>query len=182
MGMALELTRYTIDDIDQFPEDGNRYEIINGALLVTPAPSFGHQIVANRIQARLTAALEWPGFARVVGPGAVVAPPRTQLQPDILVVPARFGLHADWGAITEHWLAVEVLSPSSRVYDCEVKRSAYFSLGVRQLWLVDKRERSVEVWRSPRAHHIERRELRWRVERPNITVRLDLEDLFAGSA
>ena len=43
----------------------------------------------------------------------------------------------DWRKITEHWLAVEVLSRSSRVYDREFKRDAYFALGLQQVWLVD---------------------------------------------
>lgn len=180
MGMALELRRYTIDDIDQFPEDGNRYEILDGVLLVTPAPSFGHQIVASRIQGALIATLQMTGHAHVVGPGAIAVPPRTQLQPDILVFPSRFGPRVDWAKISEHWLAVEVLSRSSRVYDGEVKRAAYFTLGVRQLWLVDPRDRSVEVWRSPHLHSTEREAIRWSPPGLARLVTLDLAELFAG--
>ncbi|HKV50606.1 MAG TPA: Uma2 family endonuclease [Gemmatimonadaceae bacterium] len=178
--MALELPRYTIDDIDQFPEDGNRYEVLDGVLLVTPAPSTGHQIVVGRIQASLSAAVQTTGHAHVVGPGAIAVPPRTQLQPDILVFPARFGPRAEWSQITEHWLAVEVLSRSSRVYDREVKRAAYFALGVRQLWLVDPRDRSVEVWRSPRLHSTEREAVRWPAPGLARLVTVDLPEVFAG--
>lgn len=180
MGMALKLPQYTIDDIDQFPDDGNRYEVLDGTLLVAPAPSFGHQLVASRIQARLSAALQVPGHASVVGPGAIALPPRTQLQPDILVFPARFGPRADWTQITEHWLAVEVLSRSSRMYDREVKRGAYFALGVRQLWLVDAWDRSIEVWRSPRLHRVEREIVRWRAPGVDRVLTLHLAEVLAG--
>lgn len=179
MGMALTVPRYTVGDLERLPDDGNRYELLDGVLLVTPAPSSGHQIVASRIQTRLTAALD-PDHAHVVGPGAIAVPPRTQLQPDILVYPVRFGPRVEWAKITEHWLAVEVLSRSSRVYDREIKRAAYFALGVRQLWLVDHRNRSVEVWRSPRVHHVERKVVRWRVPASNLTIALDLAGVFAG--
>lgn len=180
MAMAVRLPQYTIDDLDRIPDDGNRYEILDGALLVTPAPSTGHQIVASRIQGALTATLQVPGHAHVVGPGAISVPPRTQLQPDILVYPARFGPRVEWAKVTEHWLAVEVLSRSSRVYDREVKREAYFALGVRQLWLVDARDRSVEVWRSPRLHRVERQIIRWRAPGLHCVLTLDLADVFAG--
>lgn len=180
MAMALKLPQYTVDDLDRFPDDGNRYELLDGALLVTPAPNSGHQIVASRIQGALIALVQMTGQAHVVGPGAISVPPRTQLQPDILVYPARFGPRVEWAKVTEHWLAVEVLSRSSRVYDREVKRGAYFSLGVRQLWLVDPRDRSVEVWRSPRLHRVERELVRWRAPGLDRVLTLDLGEVFAG--
>src|SRR6266700_4535799 len=90
MAMALSVPLYTVDDLARFPDDGNRYELLNGVLLVTPAPAAVHQLVASRIQTRLSVALALTGNAHVVGPGAVVRKPRTQLQPDILVYPARF--------------------------------------------------------------------------------------------
>jgi len=180
MGMALTVPHYTVDDLNRLPDDGNRYEILDGVLLVTPAPSTGHQIVVSRIQGSLTAALQVPGHAHVVGPGAIAVPPRTQLQPDILVYPSRFGPRVDWATITEHWLAVEVLSRSSRVYDREVKRSAYFAFGVGQLWLVDPRDRSVDVWRSARRHRVERQIIQWRAPELRRVLTLDLAEVFAG--
>jgi len=111
MGMALvTVPRYTVDDLERFPDDGNRYELLDGVLLVTPAPRAVHQIVVNRIQHRLTEAVG--SAAHVVGPGAISVPPRTQLQPDILVYPSRFSPTTDWAKVDEHWLAVEVLSRS----------------------------------------------------------------------
>ena len=56
MGMALR-GRYTVDDLDRFPEDGNRYELVGGTLLGTPAPTAVHQVVANRIQTLLSQAV-----------------------------------------------------------------------------------------------------------------------------
>ena len=87
MGMAISIPRFTVDDLEKFPDDGNRYELLDGMLLVTPAPTSAHQIVANRLQTRLSVAVEFPGYAHVVGPGAITVRPRTQLQPDILVYP-----------------------------------------------------------------------------------------------
>lgn len=74
-------------------------------------------------------------------------PPNTQLQPDILVYPARYPIDSKWEDIDEHWLAVQVLSRSSRVYDREIKRDAYIALGVQEVWLVDRWSKVVEVTR-----------------------------------
>jgi len=119
MAMAISVPLYTVDDLEHFPDDGNRYELLDGVLLVTPQAAAPHQIVASRIQIELAISLQKPGLAHVVGPGAVVRMPRTQLQPDILVYPARFSPSTDWRRVTEDWLAVEVLSRSSRIYDRE---------------------------------------------------------------
>ena len=150
MGMAISIPRFTVDDLDRFPDDGNRYGLLDGMLLVTPAPACAHQIVASRLLTRLSVAVDFPGLAHVVGPGAITVRPRTQLQPDILVFPARFPPDIKWEKVTEHWLAVEVLSRSSRMYDREFKRDAYFALGVREVWLVDRWNKMVEVCRRAR--------------------------------
>jgi Uma2 family endonuclease len=178
MAMAISVPLYTVDDLENFPDDGNRYELLDGLLLVTPQAAAVHQVVASRIQGRLIVSLQDTGLAHVVGPGAVVRRPRTQLQPDILVYPARFSPMTDWRKITEHWLAVEVLSRSSRVYDREFKRDAYFALGLQQVWLVDWREESVEVCTAKGKSRVVRDTIRWRVA--GIQVVIDLEEVFAG--
>lgn len=178
MAMAISVPLYTVDDLEHFPDDGNRYELLDGVLLVTPQAALVHQIVANRIQFELSAALQKPGFAHVVGPGAVVRMPRTQLQPDILVFPARFSPMTDWRKITEHWLAVEILSRSSRVYDREFKRDAYFALGLQQVWLVDWRDESVEVWAAKGKSSVVRDRILWRIAGAEVVI--DLLEAFVG--
>jgi Uma2 family endonuclease len=178
MGMAISVPLYTVDDLENFPDDGNRYELLDGVLLVTPQAAAPHQIVASRIQAALAGSLQKTGLAHVVGPGAVVRQPKTQLQPDILVYPARFSPKTDWSKITEHWLAVEVLSRSSRIYDREFKRDAYFALGVQQVWLVDLRRQSVEVCAGKGKSRVVRDSIRWKIA--GVDVVIDPDEVFAG--
>jgi Uma2 family endonuclease len=178
MAMAISVPLYTVDDLQHFPDDGNRYELLDGVLLVTPQASAAHQIVANRINGELLISLQKPGLAHVVSPGAVVQVPRTQLQPDILVYPARFSPATDWRKITEHWLAVEVFSRSSRIYDREFKRGAYFALGVQQVWLVDWHERLVEICSPNQGSKVVSDTIRWRVA--GVDVVIDLREVFAG--
>ena len=180
MCMAISVPRYTVEDLERFPDDGNRYELLDGLLLVTPAQAPVHQIIASRIQAKLVTALQEPGFAHVVGPGAVIRKPNTQLQPDILVYPSRFKPRSEWVDIDEHWLAVEVLSRSSRVYDREFKRDAYFALGVQQVWLVDWRDAVVEVCTALGKTRSVRDEIVWHVPAADVTLRLRVAELFSG--
>jgi Uma2 family endonuclease len=178
MAMAISVPVYTVDDLENFPDDGNRYELLDGVLLVTPQAAASHQIVASRIQTELAISLQKPGLAHVVGPGAVVRMPNTQLQPDILVYPARFSPCTDWRKITEHWLAVEIFSRSSRIYDREFKRDAYFALGLQQVWLVDWRDRSVEVCAAKGKSSVVRDTIRWRIAGADVAI--NLLEVFAG--
>ena len=178
MAMAISVPLYTVDDLENFPDDGNRYELLDGVLLVTPQATAPHHIIASRIQWELAASLQKPGLAHVVGPGAVVRRPRTQLQPDILVYPARFSPKTDWRKITEHWLAVEVLSRSSRIYDREFKRDAYFALGLQQVWLVDLRAQSVEVCTGKGKSRVMRDSIRWKIAGAEVII--DLHEVFTG--
>lgn len=180
MGMAIAIPRFTVGDLEHFPRDGNRYELLDGLLLVTPAPSRVHQIVATRLAGRLFVALAMPGHAHVVAPGAVVRLPNTQLEPDVLVTPSRFPPSLEWADVTEHWLAVEVFSRGSRIYDRDFKRDAYLALGVQQVWLVDCEDRSVEVCRARGSGEIARDTIRWAVPSANVIVSVDLGEIFAG--
>jgi Uma2 family endonuclease len=147
-------------------------------LLVTPAPRLAHQFVASRLLLALAAGAR--GVAHVVGPGAVVRAPRTQLEPDLLVFPSSFSPSLSWADITGHWLGVEVLSRSSRWYDREYKRDAYFQLGVRKVWLVDIEDRSVDVWSSRAEHEVVRDVIRWSVPTTELVIPIDLTEVFAG--
>jgi Uma2 family endonuclease len=180
MAMVLAVPRYTVDDLENFPDDGNRYELLDGMLLVTPAPAASHQLVATRLSTRLDMAVGLTGHAHVVAPGAVVRPPRTQLQPDVLVFPAHYNPNLDWRKFGEHWLAIEVLSRSSRIYDREFKRDAYFALGVKEVWLVDRRDKSVEVCSARGPGEVVRDTIRWRVPTLDLIVSISLDEIFAG--
>ena len=178
MGMALTVPQYTVADLDLLPDDGNRYEILAGTLLVTPSPGSAHQGIA----ARLCAMFGPPLLERrlqLFSPGVVTLPPLTQLEPDFLVVPPRFTPGTPWAEISEHWLAVEILSRSSRIYDREFKRDAYIALGLREVWLVDVRERSVEVCVRKGAGRVVRDALTWSAPEGAVSVHVDLARLFS---
>ena len=180
MGMALTIPRYTVADLEEFPNDGNRYELLDGILLVTPMAAALHQEIAARLVGMLHGALVHKRLAKVFSPGAVTLPPLVHLEPDVLVVPARFPIGTGWLEITEHWLAVEIFSRSSRRYDRDFKRDAYIALGVQQVWLVDTLDKSVEVCLSRGPGEIRRDTIEWFVPALNLNTTIDLAELFEG--
>ena len=181
MGMPLPVPLLTIDMLDDFPDDGTRYELLEGMLLVTPAPSNAHQVVAMRLAHMLVTGLGPDAPAQVVAIGAIQRGKHTQLQPDILVYPSAYPPTAHWRDIRDWWLAVEVLSPSSRLYDREVKRGAYLTLGVEEYWIVDPVACSVDVW--SRAQSETRRAtdvLEWRPAALGRAIEIDVRQVFRG--
>lgn len=182
MGMPITVPRYTIADLEHFPEDGNRYELLNGMLLVTPAPGVSHQGILSLIQAAVHRGVGEPGYAWVVSPGVVAVPPDTSLKPDLLVFPKRYGLDSKWEWIKERWLAVEVLSRSSKMYDREFKRAAYQAVGVDEVWLVDRHAQHVEVWRAGEEPRVVRDVIHWRPPGLNLVVDVDMAKTFAELA
>lgn len=153
---------FTIADLDRFPDDGNRYELLGGQLLVTPAPGPHHQVILGRLMMRLSGYLGPEGPAIIVTPGVIQLEDHTQLEPDLLVVPAGMADETSWRRIAGWWLAVEVSGRDSKVYDRDFKRAAYLRLGVREVWRLDlmdqqiHRSRSGEVSEVPCAD-----QLRW---------------------
>lgn len=146
--MALPLSvPLTVDDVWAIPDDGHRYELIEGVLIVTPAPGAVHQTCVARMWALLDAATG-PGELVLIAPFDWVAGPGTLLQPDVLVA-RRADVAATGNARLERTplLVVEVASPSTRMVDRGTKRLAFEAAGVPAYWLVDPDEPSLTVLR-----------------------------------
>jgi Uma2 family endonuclease len=176
MDMAFGVPRYTVADLENFPEDGNRYELLDGVLLVTPQASLHHQGIAAQLMVLLSEQVK--ELAWVVGPGAVEKGSRTHLEPDVLVFPRTFSLKLDWRKVTDHWVAVEILSRSSKVYDREFKRDAYLRIGAREVWIVDRDAETFEVSTRPGKVRVVDSVLRWRIPGTNRIAPIDVGALF----
>ncbi len=178
MVMPVRVPRYTVSEIESWPNDGNRYELLDGFLLVTPSPGSPHQIVATRIAVFLANCLREERDVRVSAPGVVMARPKTELQPDVLVFRAA-GRIPKWDDIRDNLLAVEVQSPSTRIYDREHKRPAYLALGVAEVWRVSPDEEAIHVAR--RGAKNERRHLKpftWRPAGTDQAFRVPVPEFF----
>ncbi|ONH32949.1 hypothetical protein BL253_03475 [Pseudofrankia asymbiotica] len=131
---------FTIDDLERTPEDSNRYELIDGTLVVSPAPTWEHQRAVLKLAVVLEAAC--PAGLVVFGPTPDVRKGRRgSLQPDLIVARA-VDLTPGAPYLGVPLLAVEVLSPSSLGMDRLTKRQVYGRLGVSSYWIVDPSART----------------------------------------
>jgi Uma2 family endonuclease len=127
---------FTVDDLERMPEDGRRYELIDGMLIVSPAPNMPHQRVAFVLGLQLEAAC--PDDLVVFGTAINVRfSLRSALEPDVAVVRVA---DAEGGPV---WLTgtpllvAEVLSPDSALRDLNLKKAAYERFGIPSYWVVD---------------------------------------------
>lgn len=129
-------------DLEDLPDDGHRYELIDGTLIVSPGPQLPHQDMVGNLHLLLRAAC--PAELKVVlAPFAVALAEDTEVQPDLLVAPRTQFTRKELPG--SPLLAVEVLSPSTRRVDLLLKRDRLQSAGVPSYWLVDPDEPSVTV-------------------------------------
>ncbi len=133
---------WTVDDLEDLPDDGLRYELVDGMLLVTPAPRPVHQRGVLSV-ARLLADACPPDLEVFVAPFDFRPTRSRSFQPDVLVV-RREDLRDD-GVHRAPLLIVEVLSPGTRVRDATLKRHVYAESGVPSYWLLDPDAPSLQV-------------------------------------
>jgi len=148
--MSQHPPKFTWDysDYARFPDDGNRYEVIDGEVLVTPAPSTGHQHILLNLAIAFRKYLEREPVAVVLPDVDVLFVTGQFLRPDLVVVPesARHGITRR-GVELAPSLVVEILSPTSASIDRVKKPRRYGDFGVPEYWVVDPEERVVWVWR-----------------------------------
>ncbi|PYS09372.1 MAG: hypothetical protein DMG15_24055 [Acidobacteria bacterium] len=151
--------RFTSADLESFPDDGKRYEIIDGELYVSKQPHFYHQGVCSRILLKLEQWSQQSGDGEaVIAPGLVLADD-DDVAPDVVWVSSRrmattLGDDGKFHAAPE--LIVEVLSPgaANEKRDRDAKLKLYSRRGVDEYWIMDWRRRSVEVFRRKNARLI----------------------------
>lgn len=134
--MSTVSNAFTVEDLEALPPDGNRYELIGGAIVMTPAPETVHQRVSRRLLGLLDAACP-EGHEVFDAPVDFDLPAGHRVEPDLIVVPD--------ASVEEKRLAgpallvVEIVSPSSTVNDRVTKRAVYAEAGVPAYWIVDPR-------------------------------------------
>jgi Uma2 family endonuclease len=134
---------WTVDDLAALPDDGMRYELVDGVLLVTPAPFAPHQAAVVGLAFALRSACP-PALQVFVAPIDYQPERHTSLQLDVLVV-RRADVRPRSPLTIAPLLAVEVLSRSTRRKDLVFKRSLYEDLGVRSYWMFDPADPSLVV-------------------------------------
>lgn len=141
--------RFKAEDIWQAPEDDKRYEVIDGELFVSPAPSLQHQNGLFRLAVRIFNWIDPRGLGRIfVAPLAVVLDPESGVEPDLVYVSREHtSIISERGVEGVPDLVVEVLSPSTEARDRGLKMRRYAAASIPHYWLLDPDRRVLEPYR-----------------------------------
>jgi Uma2 family endonuclease len=185
MGMPAQQTEWTAEMARALPDDGQRYEVLDGVLFVSPSPSLNHQDIVGKLYLLIEPyvrehCLGWT----FLSPADIEFSPRRLVQPDLFVVPdTGTGKPRTWPEVKKLLLTVEVKSASTARLDRVEKRQAYQSERVPEYWIVDPDSRSVDRWRPDdvRPEVIEE-VVEWQPKEGIPPLRIILADLFESDS
>lgn len=183
--MALHLDserEWTYEEYLELPDDGKRYEIIDGRLYVTPARSPYHQILSGRLLVLFHPLQEAGQGMMIHAPVDLLMPGATPVQPDLVYLrPDQASMVTRRALEGVPELLIEILSPSTAGRDRTLKMNKYANCGVPRYWLVDPFARTLEVYALKDGKYQPQRSLNEQDEAecfPGVTV--DMKALFAG--
>lgn len=174
MHMALKTHGWTRAEFDRLPDDGNRYELIHGELLVSPAPRPAHWALVHAFRQALEPFCTRHGIG-AVSENCALAVDDSEVIPDVVVRQMPVPPPERWDDAPLPSLVVEVLSPTNRSVDLVRKRAFYMECGVPEYWVVDGDARTVLVITAD-GSRTESDVLRWSAA--GATLELDLPQLF----
>ena len=186
MGMPRAAERWTADRVRSLPDDGNRYELVSGQLVVTPSPRLRHQAAISELEAVLRAAIRSgpregsDGLHLLHAPADISLGEDEVLQPDLFVFRRPAGMPPrEWSDVTDLVLVIEVLSPATERHDRTLKRRRYQRAGVPEYWIVDIDARVIERWRpGDERAEVLAGEIVWQPSADRAAVVIDLVGLF----
>jgi len=150
MVMPASETVWTAEMARALPDDGKRYEVLDGELFVTPAPSGDHQFALKALYDRLNPYVVAHGIGVLLwSPADIEFSPHRLVQPDLFVAPLNEGKRPrTWRDVRGLVLAIEALSPATAHADRQRKRRIYMEEAVDEYWIVDLDARLFERWRK----------------------------------
>jgi Uma2 family endonuclease len=185
MGMPAQKTEWTAEMVRALPEDGNRYEVLDGELVMSPAPSWRHQQVLRRLLLIVHPYVEAHSLGwTMLSPADIEFSPRRRLQPDLFVVPdIGSGEPASWEEAKKLLLVIEVTSPTTAANDRLKKRPTYQSERVPEYWIVDPDSRITERWKPEDTRpEVIADTLEWRPKPEIEPLRIQLDKIFGPAA
>lgn len=142
----------TVADLDLMPDDGNRYEVIEGELIVSRAPSLAHQRVSRNLLIIISRYLERHPIGEVLATPGVMFSELSGVIPDLIFISneRRQEIASGERVLGAPELVIEIVSPGAENArrDRVAKRHLYGKYGVKEYWVVDPEQQVIEIYRS----------------------------------
>jgi Uma2 family endonuclease len=180
MSMPSAANSWTIEELHRLPDDGNKYELVNGELFVTPAPNEEHETLAARLTRRLDPYVAAHQLGAVYRPRAIIRYRRSEVEPDLMVRLERIRRAGSWENAPVPLLVVEILSGTTRRRDHVQKRKLYMDAAVAEYWIFDGGTKSVLVVRPDAPDVLQTDTLVWTPANVPEPLTIPLHELFAG--
>src|SRR5437867_2145354 len=119
VSVAMAAKRWTLEELHSLPDDGNKYELVNGELFVTPPPSFAHETVGAKLGRELHRYVNEQRLGLLYTARSVLRFRGSEVEPDLMVLPTPVRTDIEWDDVPVPLLVVEILSPSTRRRDHE---------------------------------------------------------------
>lgn len=139
---------WTLEEVHSLPDDGNKYELLNGELLVTPPPSRDHETIGARLQRILDPFVARHALGLIFRPRSILRIKGSELEPDLMVQAEYRGR---WEDAPLPRLIIEIHSPSTRRRDLVHKRNFYMEVGIEEYWMLDPENQTLTAVRNDRA-------------------------------
>ena len=178
------ITKKTVKDYIELPEGPPYYQLIEGELIMSPAPSYSHQKTVGRVFLKLSMLLEEKGLGEVlISPIDLYLDEKNVFQPDIVVLLKEGKAKVEEkGIFGPPDVVVEILSPSTAYYDLIVKKEVYERAGVKEYWLLDPNRKTFEIYRNTEEGFklsFQARE-KGKVLSEILGLEVDLKDIYEG--
>ena len=161
MSMATTTKQWTLEELHSLPDDGNKYELLRGALFVTPPPNQDHETIASRLTRVLEPYVTANDLGLVYRPRAVFRFQGSEVEPDLMVRQPPRRNTEEWEDAPFPILIVEILSDSTRRRDRNQKREFYVDAEIPEYWIVDPAQRNITIVKPGEEDFVARDSLTW---------------------
>ena len=144
--MTTQTKLLTYDDYRNLPDDGNQYQLIGGQLIMSPSPTYFHQVISLNLSSALNRYVSENKLGKIIyAPFDVVLSMRDVVQPDLMFIRAeRSDIIAEKNVVEAPDLVIEILSEATKTIDRTSKKILYEQNEVREYWIVDPQEETID--------------------------------------
>ena len=177
MSMGALSKVWTLDQLHRLPDDGNKYELVHGELLVTPAPAPSHEVVLTRLHNLLFPYVAAHDLGWIFRPRAVIRFEGSEVEPDLMVRLPPTNPKLDWEHHPMPILVVECTSRATRRRDYTIKRAFYRKAGIPEYWIVDRTSSTIHTFRRD-GEDVASDEMTWTPSSVAEPLRFRVADVF----